>query len=324
MRFSVVVPVYNALPYLGDCVASALGSSREDTEIILVDDGSTDGSSAECDRLAGTAENVRVIHRDNGGQTAARETGIKAARGDCIIFLDADDTLLPGALDRIAEATDRYGCDLLIYRLIKNGEPCRDFFGGERGEISIDEFLETLIRQTGLNSLCIKAFARKLFDGVDLSEIAGFRNGEDLLLSLKAAMNAEKIAYIPDTLYLYRVTPGSITNTVNERQPEEYELSREIVWRALESRGLATDENRFALLEGFMRRMADFALCVSRSELPFDKKAGLFNDIRERGYFREAKQKNCVKNLGAAKKLRLRLIDKGYYRAVVAFDRLRR
>lgn len=92
MKISIVIPVYNVRDYLECCVASALALQSE-AEILLIDDGSTDGSGELCDALAQTDGRIRVVHQKNGGISAARNAGIQNARGDYILFLDSDDFL---------------------------------------------------------------------------------------------------------------------------------------------------------------------------------------------------------------------------------------
>ena len=105
MILSIIVPVYNVETYLEKCVSSLLDQDIEasDYEIILVDDGSTDGSAVLCDQFAGTHVNIRVIHKENGGLSSARNAGIMAAAGNYIQFVDSDDFLNPGVLRGLLE-----------------------------------------------------------------------------------------------------------------------------------------------------------------------------------------------------------------------------
>ena len=97
---SVIVPVYKVEAYLDTCVESILAQTFTDLEVILVDDGSPDGCPAKCDAWAQKDLRVRVIHQANGGLSAARNTGIEAARGDFFAFVDSDDRLEPDTLRR--------------------------------------------------------------------------------------------------------------------------------------------------------------------------------------------------------------------------------
>lgn len=93
MKLSVIVPVYNVAPFLPDCLQSLQRQGVDDMEVILVDDGSTDGSGRICDEMAAADSRFRVIHRPNGGLSAARNTGISLATGEFITFVDSDDRL---------------------------------------------------------------------------------------------------------------------------------------------------------------------------------------------------------------------------------------
>ncbi|WP_341957021.1 glycosyltransferase [Microbacterium sp. LWH13-1.2] len=98
---SVIVPVYNAVTHLGACVASILSQTHVDLDVILVDDGSTDGSGALCDDIASRDSRVRVVHQQNGGIGAAQNAGLDAARGAFITFCDNDDLMSPHLIERL-------------------------------------------------------------------------------------------------------------------------------------------------------------------------------------------------------------------------------
>lgn len=103
--FSIIIPVYNVQNYLSACVKSVVEQpGPRDWECILVDDGSTDQSGAMCDVLAAELPGLQVIHRENGGLAAARNTGLKAATGDWLLFLDSDDAMAPGLLAQLRGA----------------------------------------------------------------------------------------------------------------------------------------------------------------------------------------------------------------------------
>lgn len=114
---SVIVPVYNVERYLEKCVASILAQSQGDLELLLIDDGSTDGSGALCDTLAGTDRRIHVIHQENQGLGGARNTGIEAATGDWLMFVDSDDWLEPDVLERCLELARREDAELVAFAL---------------------------------------------------------------------------------------------------------------------------------------------------------------------------------------------------------------
>ena len=102
MKVSVIIPVYNVKPYLERCVNSVIGQTYKDLDIILVDDGSTDGSGQLCDKLADSDSRIKVVHQKNQGLSGARNTGIRQATGEYVVFLDSDDEwLLSDGLEKL-------------------------------------------------------------------------------------------------------------------------------------------------------------------------------------------------------------------------------
>ena len=104
MLVSVIVPVYNAEKYLPACLDSLLAQSLTDFELLLVDDGSRDASGAICDEYAVRDSRIRVFHIPNGGVSAARNLGLDHARGEFVVFVDADDRVMPDHLERFARS----------------------------------------------------------------------------------------------------------------------------------------------------------------------------------------------------------------------------
>lgn len=116
MKLSIIVPIYNVAPYLRKCVDSLLAQDISDYEIILVDDGSPDECPQICDQYAEQYSNIKVIHQTNAGLSAARNSGIKVAQGDYIMFVDSDDYLQPNVLGALMEQVERDNLDILRFR----------------------------------------------------------------------------------------------------------------------------------------------------------------------------------------------------------------
>lgn len=111
---SVIVPVYNVENYLPHCIDSILEQSYKDFEIILVDDGSSDGSADICDRYAHIYDNIRVIHKKNGGLSSARNAGIEAANGEYVIYIDSDDYIDRDSFKDMIRLADRYHTKVVL------------------------------------------------------------------------------------------------------------------------------------------------------------------------------------------------------------------
>jgi glycosyltransferase involved in cell wall biosynthesis len=118
---SVIIPAFNVELYLADAVRSAIGQTWKQVELIIVDDGSSDGTGALADRLAAGEERIRVIHQRNRGVSAARNAGIAAANGEFVCFLDADDVLLPDKCERQVAFLGQFpDCDLPMLLLCRS------------------------------------------------------------------------------------------------------------------------------------------------------------------------------------------------------------
>ena len=125
MKISVIIPVYNSCSYLGACINSIRNQSYENVEIILVDDGSTDGSEKVCDQFAEKDNRIIVIHQKNSGTSVARNTGLRAASGDYIMFMDNDDYWNDTfCLEKIVEQLNESNADVLMFSTIDSCKNC--------------------------------------------------------------------------------------------------------------------------------------------------------------------------------------------------------
>ncbi|MDO5139834.1 MAG: glycosyltransferase family 2 protein, partial [Oscillospiraceae bacterium] len=111
---SLIIPVYNVRPYLAECLDSAVSQTLKDMEIVIVDDGSTDGCGQICDSYAACDERVTVCHTENKGLAAARNYGLDRICGKYVAFLDSDDWLEDDALQKLLEAIERHGADIAV------------------------------------------------------------------------------------------------------------------------------------------------------------------------------------------------------------------
>ena len=113
-QISIIIPVYKVEKYIRRCVQGILSQSFKNYELILVDDGSPDGSGLICDYYAQIDSRVKVVHKNNGGVATARNIGLENATGDYVIFVDADDEIVPQALESFSEIVKRYpGVDII-------------------------------------------------------------------------------------------------------------------------------------------------------------------------------------------------------------------
>lgn len=219
---SVIVPVYNVAPWLDECLDSIESQELPPGEVILVDDGSTDGSGEICDRRAAASPLYRVVHTANGGLSAARNRGIEMARGSHVVFVDSDDTIAPDFLRRLVDVAGLTGADIVCSPLSEGGD------GGAPPRVyDPEEALRlVLLQRRGMQcSACGKLFSIRLFDS------ERFREGilyEDLDIIGRLMSHASKVASIKRGGYRYRTREGSITHDFNRRRLDVLDITGRI------------------------------------------------------------------------------------------------
>lgn len=218
---SVIVPLCNPGPYLGGCLASLKAQTCRDLELVLVDDGSSDGSEKECDRFAAENGNVRVLHTANQGPLLARREGMRAAKGDYLMFLDADDCLRPDAVQVVTDAIAESGADVICFGYSHgavegyevDASTAAGLLPGRYQEGAYDA-VRLAICTGSFNSLWNKAFRRDLADLDDDYEAWGsLRHGEDLFQLLPIIDAARSLRCLGEVLYFYRENSASSTHS---------------------------------------------------------------------------------------------------------------
>lgn len=223
MNISVIIPVYNVADYLEKCVRSVLENDCTDCEILLIDDGSTDGrSGAMCDVLAAEhSDLIRVIHQENRGLGGARNTGIEAARGDYLFFLDSDDYIAPETLSELREEIADGVADIYSFHaMTDNGK--REFSPLKISEV-YDEAFSLAAHPDYLLSLpaaCTRLWKRSLFTDTGIRYPLRVWY-EDIRTSTKLFASAKSIVTLPQTYYYYLAREGSITRNANLERNRE-------------------------------------------------------------------------------------------------------
>ena len=213
IKLSIIIPVFNVEKYVQTCLDSVIEQSFRDFEVIVVDDGSTDGSPAICDAAAKQDGRIRVIHQQNGGLSAARNAGLDIARGEWIGFLDSDDFILPDMYEKLMDAAEKARADIAVCNYLrvdvqgkpieKQDQPIPD------AVLNRDDILRRALRAP-FHVAWNKIYRRCIFETLRYPE--GKLN-EDMFTVTAIYDRAERIACLSDALYMYRVTPGSIMQT---------------------------------------------------------------------------------------------------------------
>ena len=205
---SIIVPVYNVEPYLKRCITSIITQTYNNLELILVDDGSTDGSGGICDAFSKADRRIVVIHQENKGLSGARNVGLDMASGKYIFLCDSDDYLRENTLECMLKKLKKDHADIVACGMAKVCDPVAAeynkvemFTSKEHGRWSGHESVIQMMRSNNVCSVsCNKLYARELFDGVRFP--LGAKN-EDEATVYKLLYKAKIVSYMPNDLYMY-------------------------------------------------------------------------------------------------------------------------
>lgn len=224
---TLILPVYNARAYLPTCLDSIAAQTFRDFEVLLVNDGSTDGSLDVCAGYARRDSRFLVLDVPNGGVSRARNLAMDRARGAYLQFIDADDWLSPNAMEVLSHAAVTTGCDLVIshfYRVAGDRMAPKGHIRGER-VLTRQEFAEEMMKAPAnfyYGVLWNKLYRRSIVEGHRLRCPENMDWCEDFLFNCNYIQHARLIAAVPQPLYYYRKRPGSLVDThVNLRTVAE-------------------------------------------------------------------------------------------------------
>lgn len=323
MKFSVVIPAYNVKEYLEKCVLSVVHQTFTDWEAILVDDGSTDGATgALCDALAAQhGARLRVIHQANGGLGAARNTGIEAAKGEYLAFLDSDDYIAPDMLEKLSARIDATHCDIYTFGFRVDKE--RD-----TSEVHLDALPTdgpfTLAQYPGLllasPNAWNRVYRREFFleSGVRYPGRVWF---EDIRTTMKLFALAESIEAVQEPFYYYLVRQGSITRNAKA------DRNREILEAFDDLLAFYHDHDLYETYQKELCRLAidHIFLAASVRVLMIDHKHPLLKEFAEYmdKYFPGYAQNPYLKELSRARRLAFSLLRGGHYGTLYALFRIK-
>lgn len=220
---SVIIPVYNTAAYLKKCLDSVCGQTYQNLEIICVDDGSADGSEKIVDDYAEKDPRIKVIHKENGGESSARNTGLQNSTGSYVAFVDCDDWLEKEMYEKMVDTMRKEKLDMaacgyyweteLESRPIKNKEPLQK---GVFGRKELFQYVYIRDRYRGVTSwIWCKLFKRELLyeNGKMLEFQEDLRFGADLVFFIQAAAKARRVCYLEDAYYHYYQRSDSTAHT---------------------------------------------------------------------------------------------------------------
>ena len=246
MKLSIIVPIYNVESYLTRCVQSIIAQGLADYEVILVDDGSTDSSARLCDELEQQYPSIiRVIHQDNGGLSAARNSGIEVARGEYITFVDSDDELCPDTLQRNMEyLTERPEVDMLEYPVEVHADSERAYHLSFTDATQSDDIFADWIRREGYHH----CYAWNKIYRAPLWSHTRFPIGEyyeDTAVMPEIIEQCRAIHYSSHGCYRYIMHEGTITTSYRYiRQRQLYTNSHRLYLKIKDDASLRTESLR--------------------------------------------------------------------------------
>ncbi len=232
--FSIIVPIYNKEDYLVHCIDSVLEQDFDNFELILVDDGSEDGSLKICTDYAQKDSRIKVVHKENGGLVSARKAGAKKACGEYVLNLDSDDYFCEHALSSLKKIIDDKKYDIIAFNFLR----ITDSGVGSKGSFAIPsgyyngESLKSIYKNLLYDSnsvfftyglgpnLCTKAIKREIYVKWQNNTIDSITMGEDLSVSMPCLLDAESMYVMGDELYMYRIHSTSMTATFRENEFE--------------------------------------------------------------------------------------------------------
>lgn len=227
---SVIIPIYNVEKYLEECVESVLCQTYQNLEVILVDDGSPDGCGAICEEYAQKDKRVRVIHKENGGLSDARNAGLDVCRGDYIVFVDSDDCIHPQMIERLYNLLMKYQADMAIcsFQDIEENEmPLYAKYDAQGKEYCFEK--ENIMNQLQSRNLLTvvawnKIYKARLFENIRYPK--GYIHEDEFVIH-KLLHLCTRTVYTEEKLYYYRKRGDSIMGNISPKKIQDIYLAYE-------------------------------------------------------------------------------------------------
>ncbi len=321
-KATVIVPVYNVEGYLVKCVDSILAQTEPDFELLLVDDGSTDGSGALCDKLAQKDSRIQVIHQKNQGLGGARNTGIKAATGDWVLLVDSDDWIEPELLEKTLEAGLREEADLVMFgfrSVDEQGNTLQTFVEDvpKDRSLTIGERPDLLLMAP---SAWCRLYRRELLvrTGILFPPRVWY---EDIRTTPKLLVAASRVVFLSYVGYDYLSRTGSITKNKNADRNREILLAFDDLFAYFKEKGLFEKyRQEFCYLTLFHAY-----LTASVRVLLIDRKHPLLKEFRDylNKWFPDYRQCSYLNRLSRVHRLLLSLLEKRQYWLIALLFKLK-
>ena len=225
MLFSVIIPAYNAEKYFSECLSSIKEQTFKDFEVVIIDDGSSDSTSAMADKFADSLRSVKVIHTSNQGLLLARRRGLLNAQGEYVVFVDADDCLRSDALMLLFKTIQETNADIVSFQYSRDSSfKTMSSLGLPAGLYENEKYesVKSYVCRGRFNNLCGKAIRLCHIDlNTTYGAYRGLMHGEDLFQLLPIVDSSSSLMQLNDVLYYYRPNDSSSTARYKPSQLED-------------------------------------------------------------------------------------------------------
>ena len=223
-RISVIVPVYRVEPYLEECICSIVNQTYENLEIILVDDGSPDNCPQLCDEWKKKDKRIRVLHKQNGGLSDARNAGLRMSTGELVMFVDSDDWIAPEMAEKMEEAMREYNADMALCQFVKvfpNGRRKTSFCG--KNDVTLydqKEMMKQLVRDLEVSNHVWRRLYKREFLPDDIFPKG--KNYEDIYVMAELSGKCRTFVGLNAAYYYYRQNENGILRDKSCKNMEDY------------------------------------------------------------------------------------------------------
>jgi len=217
---TVIIPVYNVEDYIVECLDSVIRQTYAPSEILIVNDGSTDDSRKICQYYADIYSNIRLLDQENQGVSSARNKGLDYARGDYVVFVDSDDFIADNMLSVLIQKMNDTDSDIVqcgLYYLYENNR-IEKYIRIEENDVVLNgtkEFFHAMFERRLNSYVCASIYRKSLFDNLRFDEK---KIMEDTFIKPHLFIRSKRITIVPECLYYYRQRAGSIMHDFNHRR----------------------------------------------------------------------------------------------------------
>lgn len=274
---SIICPVFNNEKFLIDSINSVLMQSFADWELVLVDDGSTDGSPEICDSFSKKDKRIRTFHKTNEGQWLTREFGISQAKGEYFIFLDSDDMLEENSLEILSNYIEKKNPDVLLYDICKlnldGSKTCLQELYEEKHIYGNKNIIDFCFVKNNCISLCVYCFKKNFYLSCPLDKTVDkkIRSQEDFLMLFNILQKVEELYIVPNVLYIYRTNINSASNSLTSADYFKNIMISDSIYRTIFDK---YNDNLSSYSNKIIKRLAWQPISfIKRAYVELDKKA---------------------------------------------------